>query len=193
MSGRRDFLVELGTEELPPKALHTLERAFADGVVARLRELGLKHGAVESFATPRRLAVLVHRLNLHQPDQQITRRGPPRSVSFDAAGAPSRAALAFASSCGVSWESLGSERDANGNEYLHYSGRKSGAAAIDLLPGVVQAALEALPIPRRMRWGALEAQFVRPVHWLLMILGSDSVPASMLGVEPSRRAGPFTR
>ena len=183
MSGRRDFLVELGTEELPPKALPTLERAFADGVVARLRELGLKHGAVESFATPRRLAVLVHRLSLHQSDQQITRRGPPRSVSFDAAGAPTRAALAFASSCGVSWESLGSERDANGNEYLHYSGRKSGAAAIDLLPGVVQSALEALPIPRRMRWGALEVQFVRPVHWLLMLLGSDSVPASMLGVE----------
>jgi glycyl-tRNA synthetase beta chain len=183
MSGRRDFLVELGTEELPPKALRTLELAFADGLVARLRELGLKHGAVESFATPRRLAVLVQRLNLHQPDQQITRRGPPRSVSFDAAGAPTRAALAFASSCGVSWESLGSERDANGNEYLHYSGRKSGAAAIDLLPGAVQSALEALPIPRRMRWGALEVQFVRPVHWLLMLLGGDSVPASMLGVE----------
>jgi glycyl-tRNA synthetase beta chain len=179
----RDFLVELGTEELPPKALHTLELAFADGIATRLRELGLKSGAIESFATPRRLAVLVRRLSLHQPDQQITRRGPPRKVSFDAAGAPTRAALAFASSCGVPWESLASERDANGTEYLHYSGLKSGAAAIGLLPGLVQAALDALPIPRRMRWGALEVQFVRPVHWVVMLLGNEIVPGALLGIS----------
>ena len=179
---RRDFLVELGTEELPPKALHTLELAFADGLATRLRDLGLGSGAIESFATPRRLAVLVRRLRLHQPDKQITRRGPPRKVSFDAAGAPTRAALAFAASCGVSWESLASERDANGTEYLHYSGIKQGAAAIELLPGLVQAALDALPIPRRMRWGALEVQFVRPVHWVVMLLGNEIVPGALLGI-----------
>ena len=179
----RDFLVELGTEELPPKALRTLERAFADGVIARLKELALKHGAATSYATPRRLALLVRRLSLRQPDQEITRRGPPRKLSFDAAGAPTRAALAFANSCGVPVEALGTERDASGNEYLRYSGRKSGAAAAELLPGVVQGALDALPIPRRMRWGALEAQFVRPVHWLLMLHGSELIPASMLGVS----------
>jgi glycyl-tRNA synthetase beta chain len=184
----RDFLVELGCEELPPKSLRALERAFADGVVARLKELTLTHGAVASFATPRRLALLVRRLSLQQPDQQITRRGPPRKVSFDAAGAPTRAALAFAGSCGVSVEALGSKRDANGNEYLHYSGRKSGAAASALLPGVVQSALDALPIPRRMRWGALEVQFVRPVHWLLMLHGSELLPASMLGVSAGNRS-----
>jgi glycyl-tRNA synthetase beta chain len=183
---RRDFLVELGTEELPPKALHTLELALAEGIASRLRELGLKSGAIESFATPRRLAVLVRRLSLHQPDQQITRRGPPRKVSFDAAGAPTRAALAFASSCGVPWESLASERDANGTEYLHYSGLKSGAAAIGLLPGLVQAALDALPIPRRMRWGALEVQFVRPVHWVVMLLGNEIVPGALLGITAGR-------
>jgi glycyl-tRNA synthetase beta chain len=181
-SERRDFLVELGTEELPPKALHTLELAFADGITTRLRELGLKSGAIESFATPRRLAVLVRRLSLHQPDQQITRRGPPRKVGFDAAGAPTRAALAFAASCGVPWESLTSERDANGTEYLHYSGLKSGAAAIGLLPGLVQAALDALPIPRRMRWGALDVQFVRPVHWVVLLLGGEIVPGTLLGI-----------
>jgi glycyl-tRNA synthetase beta chain len=183
---RRDFLVELGTEELPPKALRTLEQAFADGIATRLAALDLKHGAVESFATPRRLAVLVHRLCLHQPDQQITRRGPPRKVSFDAAGAPTRAALAFAASCGVPWESLTTERDANGSEYLHFSGRKSGAAAVQLLPGLVQAALDALPIPRRMRWGALEAQFVRPVHWLVLLLGDEVVPGTVLGLTAGR-------
>ncbi|HEY2417912.1 MAG TPA: glycine--tRNA ligase subunit beta [Steroidobacteraceae bacterium] len=178
-----DFLVELGTEELPPKALRTLEQAFAQGLTTRLGELGLKHAAVQSFATPRRLAVLVRRLSLHQPDQQIARRGPPRSASFDAAGAPTRAALAFAASCGVAVDSLTSERDPRGNDYLHYQGLKSGAAAMSVLPAAVQAALDALPIPRRMRWGALEAQFVRPVHWLLMLLGSQVVPASILGVD----------
>jgi glycyl-tRNA synthetase beta chain len=179
---RRDFLVELGTEELPPKALHTLERAFADGIATRLRDLGLKSSAIESFATPRRLAVLVRRLSLRQLDQQITRRGPPRKVSFDAQGQPTRAALAFATSCGVSWETLTSERDANGTEYLNYSGLKAGAAAIDLLPGLVQAALDALPIPRRMRWGALEVQFVRPVHWVVLLLGDEIVPGALLGI-----------
>jgi glycyl-tRNA synthetase beta chain len=183
---RRDFLVELGTEELPPKALRTLERAFADGLATRLRQLELKLGAVESFATPRRLAVLVRRLSLRQPEQQIARRGPPRSASFDAAGAPTRAALAFAASCGVAVESLSSERDAKGNEYLRYQGIKSGADTVSLLPELVQAALDALPIPRRMRWGALEAQFVRPVHWLVMLLGSELVPASILGVSAGR-------
>jgi glycyl-tRNA synthetase beta chain len=180
---RRDLLVELGTEELPPKSLRTLELALAQGLQTRLTELSLKFAAVESFATPRRLAVLVRRLSLRQSDQQIARRGPPRSVSFDAAGAPTRAALAFAGSCGVPWESLGSERDANGNDYLHFSGLKSGRETAALLPELVQAALDGLPIPRRMRWGALEVQFVRPVHWLLMLLGSEQVPASMLGVS----------
>jgi glycyl-tRNA synthetase beta chain len=182
-SPKADFLVELGTEELPPKALRALEQAFAEGLAMRLRELLLAHGPVQSFATPRRLAVLVRRLSLHQPDQQIARRGPPRSASFDAAGTPTRAALAFAVSCGVPVESLTTERDPRGNDYLHYQGLKSGAAAMSLLPAVVQAALDALPIPRRMRWGALEAQFVRPVHWLLMLLGPQVVPGSMLGVS----------
>jgi glycyl-tRNA synthetase beta chain len=183
---RRDFLVELGTEELPPKALRTLERAFADGLTTRLQQLELKLGAVESFSTPRRLAVLIRRLSLRQPEQQIARRGPPRSAGFDAAGAPTRAALAFAASCGVAVEALSSERDAKGNEYLRYQGTKSGAETVSLLAELVQAALDALPIPRRMRWGALEVQFVRPVHWLIMLLGSEIVSASILGVSAGR-------
>jgi glycyl-tRNA synthetase beta chain len=185
-NARRDLLVELGTEELPPKDLPTLELGFAAALSTRLRDLNLKFSAVQSFATPRRLALLVRRLSLHQPDQQITRRGPPRTVSFDAAGAPTRAALAFASSCAVPWESLSTERDANGHEYLHYRGLRRGAATASLLPGLVQAALNALPIPRRMRWGELDAQFVRPVHWLLLLLGSELVPAEMFGVMAGR-------
>ena len=116
----------------------------------------------------------------------MTRRGPPRKVSFDAAGAPTRAALAFAGSCGVPVEALGTERDANGNEYLHYSGRQERRLGPRAAAGLVQSALDALPIPRRMRWGALEAQFVRPVHWLVMLHGSELiVPRRCLASPPA--------
>ncbi len=101
MSARADFLVELGTEELPPKSLRALSDAFRDGIVTRLAALGLAHGKVESFATPRRLAVRVQRLAAEQPAQQVQRRGPPVKAAFDASGAPTRAATAFAQSCGV--------------------------------------------------------------------------------------------
>jgi glycyl-tRNA synthetase beta chain len=180
---RHDLLVELGTEELPPQALHTLELAFAEGLRTRLGQAGLLVAAVESFATPRRLAVHIRRLASRTPDQLIKRRGPPLSASFDAAGAPTRAATAFAHSCGVALDALSRERDVKGNEYLYFEGLKSGAATTALLPGLVQQSLDALPVPKRMRWGAGEAQFVRPVHWLLLLYGREVVPASVLGVD----------
>jgi glycyl-tRNA synthetase beta chain len=180
---RRDLLVELGTEELPPKALRTLELALAEALRTRLTQAGLTFSALESFATPRRLAVHIRRLAEKPPDQLVKRRGPPLSASFDAAGEPTRAAVAFAHSCGVALESLTRERDAKGNEYLGFQGLKSGAATVTLLPGLLQQSLDALPIPRRMRWGSGEAQFVRPVHWLLLLFGREVVPASVLGVE----------
>ncbi|MFI4869890.1 MAG: glycine--tRNA ligase subunit beta [Steroidobacterales bacterium] len=180
---RRDLLIELGTEELPPKSLRTLELAFADAVRTRLTQAGLMVPAVVSFATPRRLAVQIRRLAIRPADQLIKRRGPPLAASFDAAGAPTRAATAFAQSCGVALEALGRERDVKGNEYLNFEGLKSGAPTMTLLPGLVQQSLDALPIPKRMRWGPGEAQFVRPVQWLLMLYGREVVPASVLGVE----------
>jgi glycyl-tRNA synthetase beta chain len=180
---RRDLLIELGTEELPPKALRTLELALAEGLRTRLVQAGLTVPGMESFATPRRLAVHFRRLAVRAPDQLIKRRGPPLSASFDAAGAPTRAATAFAHSCGVALEALGRERDVKGGEYLYFEGLKSGAATMTLLPGLLQQSLDALPIPRRMRWGSGDAQFVRPVHWLLMLFGREVVPASVLGLE----------
>lgn len=175
----RDFLVEIGTEELPPKALRTLEQAFATGVQTGLAKAGLTHGRVRSFASPRRLAILVKRLSSHQPQETIERRGPPVSAAFDAAGQPTRAAQAFAASCGVTVDALERREEAKG-QFLHYTGVKAGAAAADLLPALVQAALDALPIPRRMRWGSGEAQFVRPVHWVVMLYGKEVVPATLL-------------
>ncbi|MDE2221320.1 MAG: glycine--tRNA ligase subunit beta, partial [Gammaproteobacteria bacterium] len=183
---RRDFLFELGTEELPPKALGQLEAALREGIAGGLASAGLAHGAIESFAAPRRLAVRVRRLAAQQPDQAIRRRGPPLRAAFDASGAPTRAAQAFAASCGVALEALGRERDEKQNEYLWYGGTRPGTATVALLPGLVSAALEALPIPKRMRWGALEAQFVRPVHWLVMLFGTEIVPATILAAVAGR-------
>src|SRR3984885_15879855 len=138
---RRDLLIELGTEELPPRALRTLELALADGLRTRLTQAGLAVAAIESFATPRRLAVRIRRLAVRPPDQLIKRRGPPLSASFDAAGAPTRAATAFAQSCGVALDTLRRERDVKGSEYLYFEGIKTGAATVTLLPALVQRTL----------------------------------------------------
>jgi glycyl-tRNA synthetase beta chain len=179
---KKDFLVELGTEELPPTALRGLELAFASGVQAGLAKAGLLHGDILSFATPRRLAVRVDRLVSRQPDQDIKRRGPPVSASFDAAGQPTRAASAFAESCGVAVDAL-QKLDEGKGSFLFYIGTKPGAAATELLPSIVQASLDALPIPRRMHWGSGTAEFVRPVHWLVMLYGKDVLPARLLETD----------
>ncbi|MGH8199834.1 MAG: glycine--tRNA ligase subunit beta [Steroidobacteraceae bacterium] len=178
-SEKRDFLVEIGTEELPPKALRLLEQAFAADLIAALAKAGLKHGEVQSFATPRRLAALVRGLAAHQPDQRTERRGPPANAAFDAEGLPTRAAQAFAASNKVSVEDLQRREEGKGT-FLYYVGVKAGAPAMELLPMLVQNALDALPIPRRMRWGAGEAQFVRPVHWIAMLYGKDVVTGTLL-------------
>jgi glycyl-tRNA synthetase beta chain len=175
----QDFLVEIGTEELPPKALPELERAFLEGVTGGIAAAGLAHGAIESFAAPRRLAVLVRALAVRQPEQEIKRRGPPVSAAFDKAGQPTRAASAFAASCGVAPGELTRVTEGKG-EFLFFAGRKAGAETATLLPAIVQAALDQLPIPRRMRWGAGEAQFVRPVHWIVLLFGAETVPATLL-------------
>jgi glycyl-tRNA synthetase beta chain len=185
---KRDFLVELGTEELPPKALRELEQAFAAGVRKGLSEALLSHGDIQSFATPRRIAVWVKRLASRQPEQDVKRRGPPVSASFDASGQPTRAASAFADSCGVPLDSL-QRLDEGKGQFLFFIGKKSGTNTVELLPRIVQAALDALPIPKRMRWGAGSAEFVRPMHWLVMLYGSEVVPATVLDVA----AGQHTR
>ncbi|HZF25042.1 MAG TPA: glycine--tRNA ligase subunit beta [Steroidobacteraceae bacterium] len=185
---KRDLLVEIGTEELPPLALKGLADALLAGIVQRLDDAHVKHGRAQRFASPRRLAVLVKGVLEQQPEQQINRRGPPVSAAFDANGQPTRAALAFAESCGVQVAALQRVQDAKG-EFLLFSARRPGAFTGELLPGVVQGSLDALPIPKRMRWGSGEAQFVRPVHWVVLLFGKDVVPASILGVQSDR----FTR
>jgi glycyl-tRNA synthetase beta chain len=182
---RRDFLVEIGTEELPPKSLPELSRAFTTAVTAGLAAAGLAHGAVSPYAAPRRLALLVPRLAERQADQRITRKGPPVAAAFDASGQATRAATAFAESCGTTVESLGRVSEPKG-DFLHYTGIRPGGATLELLPGIVKAALDGLPIARRMRWGAGTAEFVRPVHWIVMLFGRDVVPCTLLDVPAGR-------
>ena len=184
----RDFLFELGTEELPPLALPELERALAEGLRSGLAAAGLQHGELVSFAAPRRLAVLVRELPETQPQQQVRRRGPPLNAAFDKQGAPTRAATAFAESVGVPIDALGRITEGKG-EFLFFEGSRPGAATSALLPGIVQTALDALPIPKRMRWGAGTAEFVRPVHWLVLRFGDEVLPVSLLDTP----AGAHTR
>lgn len=175
----RDLLVELGTEELPPKALRALMESFASQVIAGLDQAQLPHGEHYRFATARRLAVLVSAVALQQPARQIERKGPAWQIAYDAAGQPSAAALGFARSCGVDIERLCRLETAKG-AWLAYRGTQPGAAAAELLPDIIAQALTRLPIAKRMRWGTGQAEFVRPVHWLVLMLGEEVVPARLL-------------
>lgn len=177
-----DFLVEVGTEELPPKALRNLMTAFADGLVEGLTQARLSHESVTGYASPRRLAVLVSDLAFTQEDREKQQKGPPVSIAIDDAGKPTNTGLAFAKKCGVDFGAL--ERVANKKgEWLSYVAVEKGQEAAALLPEIVLHALNALPIPRRMRWGNRDIEFVRPVHWLLMLHGKDTVPGSVLGLQ----------
>jgi len=184
----RDFLFELGTEELPPVALPELERALAAGILSGLADAGIPHGELVSYAAPRRLAIWVRNLAETQPPQLIKRRGPPLAAAYDSSGAPTRAASAFAESCGVELAALGRVSEGKG-EFLYFEGSKPGAPTRNLLVGIVQAALDALPIPKRMRWGASSAEFVRPVHWIVMLFGHEIIEATLLDTA----AGNHTR
>ena len=184
-NGPRDFLFEIGTEELPPKALLGLQQALVASLGAGLDKAGLAHGELSGFATPRRLAVWVKGLAPAQPEQQIRRKGPPLTAAFDAQGQPTRAALAFAESCGTAVPSLERVTEGKGT-FLFFTGTRAGARTVELLPGLVQAALDALPIPRRMHWGEGTALFVRPVHWVVLLYGSEVVPARLLETPSGR-------
>jgi glycyl-tRNA synthetase beta chain len=181
------LLIELGTEELPPKALDELADAFRDGVVAGLTRRGIAHTAhsVRALHSPRRLAVWIEDVALQQPEQKLERRGPAANAAFDAAGTPTKALIGFAHSCGVTVEQL-EKIDTDKGAWLVHRAVKPGEATATLLPQIVEEALKALPIPKPMRWSDLDYQFVRPAHWLVILLGADVVPAEILGLKSDR-------
>jgi glycyl-tRNA synthetase beta chain len=185
MAERATLLFELGTEELPPKALKRLSEALTEHFLAGLAHAGIVHGRVESFATPRRLALRIQECAVRQPDRQIERRGPALQAAYDRDGNPTPAAAGFARSCGTTVDQLGTLETDKGS-WLVYQVEESGQDASQLLPGIAEQALNKLPIPKRMRWGASEAQFVRPVHWLLFLHGDRVVECTLLDVQADR-------
>ena len=181
----REFLFELGTEELPPRTLLALSNALEEGLVKGLDTAGIPHGEAHAFATPRRLAVRIERVAESAPDRKVERRGPPVNNSFDAQGNPTQAATAFAKSCGVAVSEL--ERlTTDKGAWLAFRGTEPGAATSSVLGTLVNQAIAALPIAKRMRWGARTAEFVRPVRTVVLLFGDDVIPIEVLGFKSDR-------
>jgi glycyl-tRNA synthetase beta chain len=177
----QDFLVELGTEELPPKSLNSLGEAFLAGIEKGLKAAGLDYGQVRYYAAPRRLAVLVEQLQTQQADRIQNLDGPPVQAAFDQDGKPTQAALGFAKKCGVDLADI----DRSGPK-LKFSQSIPGQAAAGLLPGIVETSLNELPIPKRMRWGARKTEFVRPSQWLVMLFGDQVIDCEILAQTAGR-------
>lgn len=181
----QNFLVEIGTEELPPKALKTLATSFADNVEAELNQSGLSFDKIEWFAAPRRLAVKVLNLATQQPSKEIEKRGPAVSAAFDAEGKPTKAAEGWARGCGITVEQA--ERIATDKgEWLVYRAKIEGQPTKNLLNDIVANALAKLPIPKPMRWADKTVQFIRPVHTVTMLLGDELIEGEILGVASAR-------
>ena len=181
----QNFLVEIGTEELPPKALKTLATSFADNVEAELNQAGLSFDKIEWFAAPRRLAVKVLNLATQQPSKEIEKRGPAVSAAFDAEGKPTKAAEGWARGCGITVEQA--ERIATDKgEWLVHRAKIEGQPTKNLLNGIVANALAKLPIPKPMRWADKTVQFIRPVHTVTMLLGDELIEGEILGVASAR-------
>ncbi len=176
------LLIEIGVEELPPKAMRALADAFAEGVVAGLDACGLDHGAMTRYATPRRLALSIARTAALTPARQVEKAGPAVAIAFDGNGVPTPAALGFARSCGVPVDAL-AEADSDKGPRLMYRGEEPGQPLEALLPGIVDKVLRQLPIPKRMRWGDSDAAFVRPVHWVVAMHGRQVLALSVFGID----------
>jgi len=177
----KDFLVELGTEELPPKALKTLSKAFSQGIIDGLQEAGINFEGYKSFAAPRRLALQISGLALQQADKKIEKKGPSKKAAFDDAGEPSRALLGFTKSLGIEPSDL-EEMETPKGTWLIYRSVESGKQTETLISDIVAQSLAKLPIPKRMRWGAKKEEFVRPVQWVVMLLGQDVVKGETMGI-----------
>ena len=181
----QNFLVEIGTEELPPKALKALATSFADNVEAELNQAGLTFDKIEWFAAPRRLAVKVLNLATQQPSKEIEKRGPAVSAAFDAEGKPTKAAEGWARGCGITVEQA--ERIATDKgEWLVHRAKIEGQPTKNLLNDIVANALAKLPIPKPMRWADKTVQFIRPVHTVTMLLGDELIEGEILGVASAR-------
>ena len=176
-----NFLVEIGTEELPPTSLLGLSEALTSAVLAKLDDAGLSYGAVEPYASPRRLGLNIQELLGHTPLKKQTLWGPPAKIAFDDQGKPTKAALAFAQKNAIDAEALETASDGKIDKLVFHS-ETGGIAATELLPGIIESALTELPVKKRMRWGATRTEFVRPIQWVLMLLDNTLIECSIMGM-----------
>ena len=183
----KSLLIELGTEELPVKALPGLAQAFFDGVIDALQKRGIDFDRrrAKPLYTPRRLAVLLPGVAAEQPEQSSEVLGPYLNIALDAEGQPTRALQGFAAKAGIDWSQLERTSDAKGERFVHRS-TTPGALTRDLLADIVRESLAAMPIPKPMRWGDHDYAFARPVHWLVLLLGQDVVDIEVMGVRSDR-------
>ncbi|MGB1882521.1 MAG: glycine--tRNA ligase subunit beta [Gammaproteobacteria bacterium] len=186
---RDNLLIEIGTEELPPKALLTLSQTFGSEIEKGLAAAKLQFESIATFATPRRLAVCVDGLETKQEDRREVRKGPAINNAFDDAGEPTKAALGFARSCGTDVQSLSRISGSKGEQWLAYEMDIPGRGVSELIAPIIEQAVHKLPIPKRMRWGSGEVEFVRPVHWAVVLFGSEPITCQVLGLN----AGAATR
>ncbi|MDB4821820.1 glycine--tRNA ligase subunit beta [Candidatus Pseudothioglobus singularis] len=173
-----DFLLELGTEELPPKLLLKLSKALKDNLSSELEKLSIKSDSIKAFATPRRLAISISELQSKQQDQVLEKKGPSTQ-------SPEMAINGFAKSCGVDVSEL-EKKELGGKEYFYYSKEETGQSVSELLPDAIEKSIKDIPITRAMKWGSSDYSFVRPVHWLVILLDKNIVPAKIMGLESNR-------
>jgi glycyl-tRNA synthetase beta chain len=180
----KNLLIELGTEELPPKALLKLSDAFTSGIVNGLKKAGFEINDYESYAAPRRLAVLVRDVASSQPDREVERKGPALKAAYDADGNPTKAVMGFARSCGVEVDAL-QQQETDKGVWLVFRANEKGQALSALIQDIINQSLSQLPIPKRMRWGSYDVEFVRPAHWLVLMHGDEVIDAEVLGLKSS--------
>ena len=187
MSKVKDLLIEIGTEELPPTTLNKLSNAFYNGVKEGLEKADLSFKEIKKFAAPRRLALVISDLDAKQKNKNVERRGPAIAAAFDEEGCPSKAAEGFARSCGVKVEDL-EKLETDKGAWLNFKAEQKGLATSELIADIVQTSLDKLPIAKRMRWADLDAQFVRPVQWLILLFGEEVIDAEILSVKSGRES-----
>ncbi len=182
MIEKQNLLFELGSEELPPKTLLKLSNALLDGIVQGLHAAELTFTGSKAYATPRRLAVFIENLSTAQPDKTVEKRGPAIQAAFASNGSPSKAALGFAVSCGATFDQLERLKTDKG-EWLSFTQAVKGQATENLIPGIIRQSIAGLPVAKRMRWGAFNTEFVRPVHWAVLLYGDSVIKTEILGLE----------
>jgi len=187
MSEAKDLLFELGCEELPPKSLLKLSNALLNGIESGLKEANLDYASAHAYATPRRLAVIIKALNSSQPDKSVEKRGPAVQAAFAEDGTPSKAAQGFARGCGTTVDKLDRLKTDKG-EWLAFNKEVKGLATEQLMPEIIAKSIHLLPIAKRMRWGSYSTEFVRPVHWCVLLFGEAVVDAEILGLKTGNQS-----